>query len=285
MTLRDLSRGLTFDDAASSYDRYRPRYPSALFDDLAQVKDLSEDSRILEVGCGPGVATEEMMARGWSVLAVDPGAQLAKIAREKFDDGHFAVEVSTFDDWESRGRHFDVVFSAAAYHWVAPTLRWVKAADVLDEGGIIALVANKAMAQGSFHDFAVATQVLRSLHGDVDEHESPSLAALATLVETTGHDIGALWEAISPQGTEVVAGDLFDAADVRLYPWTTYYSTGEALGLLATYSRYLALDPVKRSALFERLAMIIDQEYGGGLTRHYTSILAMARRADRPGAL
>src|ERR1700731_3494000 len=125
MTLRDLSRGLTFDDAASSYDRYRPRYPSALFDDLALVKDLSEDSRILEVGCGPGVATEEMIARGWSVLAGDPGAQLHKSAGDKLDEGHLAVEVLTFDDWESRSRPFDVMFSAAAYHWVAPALRWV----------------------------------------------------------------------------------------------------------------------------------------------------------------
>src|SRR5665213_115350 len=100
MALRDLTRGRTFDDAATSYDLFRPRYPRELFDDVADVAGAGADSRILEVGCGPGIATEEMMARGWSVLGVDPGAQLAKVARDKFGDERFAVEISTFDEWD-----------------------------------------------------------------------------------------------------------------------------------------------------------------------------------------
>jgi trans-aconitate methyltransferase len=281
VAIRDLSRGMTFNDAASSYDRYRPRYPRELFDDLQSVVDVDANSRILEVGCGPGVATEEMMARGWSVLAVDPGAELGRVAREKFGDDRFAVEVATFDEWDSRARRFDLVFSATAYHWVAPALRWEKAAEVLDEGGFIALTSNKAMAEGSFHDFGVVTTELRRAHGADDERESPSAQELTEIVDGTGHDVGALWEAMSPQGSNVIAGDLFGAPDVRLYPWVTTYSTVEALGLMATYSRYLAMDMAKRATLFERLAAIIDQDYGGVLTRHYVTVLAMAPRAPR----
>ena len=281
MAIRDLTRGLTFDGAAASYDRFRPRYPSAMFDDLSDAVGVDAQSRILEVGCGPGVATEEMMARGWSVLAVDPGAHLAKVAREKFGDERFAVEVSTFDDWDPQGRHVDLLFSAAAYHWVAPHLRWVKAADVLVEGGVIALAGNRPVADGSFHDFGEATRDLRVDLGVDDERETPSLADLDALVEACGGDIGSLWEAMSPQGTDVVAGDLFDAPDVRLYPWSTTYSTVETLGLLATYSRYLAMDPAKRALLFSRLASVIDDQYGGVLTRHYVSVLAMATKNGR----
>jgi trans-aconitate methyltransferase len=281
VTLRDLSRGRTFDAAASNYDRFRPRYPAALFDDLCDVARLDSASRILEVGCGPGVATEEMMARGWSVLAVDPGAQLAKIAREKFGGERFAVEVATFDDWAPRGRRFDAVFSATAYHWVSPHLRWVKAAEVLDDGGFIALVGNRHIAAGTFHDFHDATRGLRVAHGVDDERETPSLEDVSAIVESCGADVGALWEAMSPQGSDVVAGGLFAPPDVRLYPWTTTYSTVGALGLLATYSRFLAMDPVKRAALFSRLAVIIDDDYGGQVTRHYVSVLAMAARTRR----
>jgi trans-aconitate methyltransferase len=281
VTLRDLSRGMTFNDAASSYDRYRPRYPRALFDDLQRVVGVDAQSRILEVGCGPGVATEEMMARGWSVLAVDPGAELGRVAREKFGDDRFAVEIATFDEWDSRGRKFDLVFSATAYHWVAPVLRWVKAAEVLDERGFIALTSNKAMSEGSFHDFAVVTSELRRSHGADDERESPSVQELTEIVDDTGYDVGALWEAMSPQGSDVIAGDLFGVPDVRLYPWVTTYSTVEALGLMATYSRYLAMDMAKRATLFERLAAIIDRDYGGALTRHYVTVLAMAPRTSR----
>ena len=281
MTPRDLSRGLTFDDAAASYDRFRPRYPRELFDDLAATGGISATSRILEIGCGPGVATEEMMARGWSVLGVDPGEQLARVAREKFGDERFAVEVSTFDDWQVRGRSFDLVLSASAFHWVAPAVRWVKAAEVLVDGGLIALAGNKALAEGSFYDIGEVTRELRVVHGVDDERDSPSLDDLRAIVLDTGDDIGALWEAMSPQGSTVVAGELFAAPEVRLYPWSTTYSTQDALGLIGTYSRYLAMDPHRRLAFFERLGAIIDREYGGELTRHYATVLATASRTTR----
>jgi len=281
MAIRDLTRGLTFDGAAASYDRFRPRYPSAMFDDVSEVARVDADSRILEVGCGPGVATEEMMARGWSVLAVDPGAQLARLAREKFGDERFAVEVATFDDWDPHGRHFDLLLSAAAFHWVAPHLRWKKAADVLVDYGTIALAGNHAADGGSFQEFGDVTRELRVAHGIDDEREPSSVDDLHEVIETCGHDIGALWEAMSPQGSDVIAGDLFDAPDVRLYPWSTTYSTVETLGLLATYSRYLAMDPTKRALLFSRLASVIDDQYGGVLTRHYVSVLAMATKNGR----
>jgi len=279
MPARDLTRGLTFDAAASSYDRFRPRYPSELFDDLRDAVGVDAHTRILEVGCGPGVATEEMIARGWVVLAVDPGTDLARLVRGKFGDQRFAVEVATFDEWDPRGRRFDVVFSAAAYHWVAPEVRWIKAAAVLDDGGALALAGNRTVAEGSFHDFYEATRTLREKSGVDDERETPSLDHLRGLVGTHGHDVGALWEAVSPQGSDVVAGRLFEAPDIRLYPWSATYSTVEAVGLLATYSRFLAMDPGPRAELFTRMAMLIDDEFSGELTRHYVCVLALARRA------
>ncbi len=281
MPRRDLTRGLRFDDAAFDYDQFRPRYPRALFDDLAQAGEVTSATRILEVGCGPGVATEEMMARGWSVLGVDPGEQLARVAREKFGDERFAVEVATFDEWQPHGRVFDLLFSASAYHWVAPTLRWVKAAEVLVEGGVIALASNKPVAEGSFHVFSEATRELRITHGVDDERETPDIADLRGIARDAGDDVGALWEAMSPQGSTVVAGELFAAPDVRFYPWATTYPTPAALGLIGTYSRFLVMESAQRAALFEHLAQVIDRQYGGSLTRHYVAVLATARRSPR----
>ena len=278
MAPRDLTRGLTFDAAATSYDRYRPRYPSEIFDELAAA-GLDANSRILEVGCGPGVATEGMIARGWSVLAVDPGAQLAQVARDKFGDQRFAVEVATFDEWDPRGRRFDLVFAAAAYHWVAPEVRWTKAAAVLAEHGILALTGNRTVAEGSFHDFYDTTRTLRERGGVDDERETPTVDDLRELVATHGDDVGALWEAVSPQGSDVVADDLFEAPEVHLYPYSTTYSTRQALGLLATYSRFLTMDPTSRADLFARMAALIDDEFCGALTRHYVCVLAIAVRS------
>lgn len=274
MTRRDLTRGRTFDAAAQPYDRFRPRYPRELFDDLAVLANVSTTSRILEVGCGPGVATEEMMRRGWSVLGVEPGEQLARAAREKFLTQPFAVEVTTFDAWQSDGRRFDLLFSASAYHWVAPRIRWTKAVEALADHGSIALASNKPLAAGSFHDFSEVTRELRARHGVDDERGTLDLEELRALIDDTAADIGELWEALSPQDSSVVAGDLFNKPVVRVYPWSCTYSTEEALGLLGTYSRFLAMDAVRRTALFEQLAAVVDNDFGGALTRHYATVLA-----------
>jgi len=47
----------TFDTVAALYDRARPRYPSALFDDLADLAGIGSGARVLEIGPGTGQAT------------------------------------------------------------------------------------------------------------------------------------------------------------------------------------------------------------------------------------
>lgn len=152
MTQRELSHGLTFDAAAIYYDRYRPRYPHELFDAIGNQIGLTSNSRILEVGCGPGQVTEDLIERGWNVLAVEPGARLAQVAREKFDHAVFDVEVTTFDELDSNGRTFDLLFPATDYHWVHPSLRWVKAAEVLTPCRFIALATNRTLDGATFNE-------------------------------------------------------------------------------------------------------------------------------------
>ena len=46
---RDLFQG-----TAEYYERFRPRYPSALFDDLRARAPLGADARVLDLACGTG---------------------------------------------------------------------------------------------------------------------------------------------------------------------------------------------------------------------------------------
>ena len=155
MAQRNLTPGLTFDAAAASCGRDRPRYRSEFFDDLAEVVGLDIGSRILEVGCGPGVATEEMIARGWSVLDVEPSEQLVRAARGKFDASRLSVETATLDEWSANDRRFNAVFSGSASHWAAPQIRCVMVAAVLDPGCVIALSGSRERGR----------QGLRIVHG------------------------------------------------------------------------------------------------------------------------
>ena len=105
----------TFDQAAELYDRARPRYPAALFDDLAELAGIGPGSKVLEIGPGTGQATVALAERGCRVVAVELGAALAAVARRNL--ARFpAVEVVTapFEDWPLPKEPFDLVLAATA---------------------------------------------------------------------------------------------------------------------------------------------------------------------------
>jgi 16S rRNA A1518/A1519 N6-dimethyltransferase RsmA/KsgA/DIM1 with predicted DNA glycosylase/AP lyase activity len=71
----------TFETAADLYDTARPSYPDELFDDLVSLAGLKPGDRLLEIGCATGKATRALLERGFSVVCVEMGAQLAEHAR------------------------------------------------------------------------------------------------------------------------------------------------------------------------------------------------------------
>jgi len=89
-----------FDTVAALYDRARPRYPSALFDDLAELTGIRSGARVLEIGPGTGQATLTLATRGYSITAVELGRHLAAHARDKM--ASFAgvqIENADFETW------------------------------------------------------------------------------------------------------------------------------------------------------------------------------------------
>ena len=91
----------TFNRNALLYDRARPRYPEKLFEDLVLLADLGNNSLLLEIGCGTGQATLPMAERGYRIVCVELGDDLARLARRKL--ARFpAVRVinAAFEDWD-----------------------------------------------------------------------------------------------------------------------------------------------------------------------------------------
>ena len=67
---------MTFDVAAESYDRFMGRLFAPLAGPFADFAGVEPGQRVLDVGCGPGALTAELVARlgGGPVAAVDPSA-------------------------------------------------------------------------------------------------------------------------------------------------------------------------------------------------------------------
>src|SRR3712207_1059476 len=124
----------TFDGVASLYDEVRPGYPARLFDELASLSGTGPGARALEIGCGTGQATLPLARRGYRLLGLELGSNLAALARTKLADYPNArVLACSFEGWPLEEGAFDLVVSATAFHWVDPRIRYGKSAQARSE--------------------------------------------------------------------------------------------------------------------------------------------------------
>ena len=62
-------RRASFDQVAKLYDAYRPGYPDELVQFVITASRLPPAGRILEIGCGTGIATRKFASLGYSLIA------------------------------------------------------------------------------------------------------------------------------------------------------------------------------------------------------------------------
>ena len=76
---------MSFDVAAEAYDRFMGSWSRLLSAQLAEFARVSPGLRVLDVGCGPGALTAELVARlgADAVAAVDPSAPFVEAARAR----------------------------------------------------------------------------------------------------------------------------------------------------------------------------------------------------------
>jgi 2-polyprenyl-3-methyl-5-hydroxy-6-metoxy-1,4-benzoquinol methylase len=94
---------------------------------VIRLSAIPECGEILEIGCGTGKAAEMLASRGYAMLCLDIGINLAEIASRKFRDrSKIQIELSSFEEWESGGRLFDLAIAATSFHWIDPAIAYVK---------------------------------------------------------------------------------------------------------------------------------------------------------------
>jgi ubiquinone/menaquinone biosynthesis C-methylase UbiE len=119
-----MEQRFAFDQIANVYKVARPDYPEALIEDVVSYADLKQGDPILEVGCGTGQATKSFAKRGFPIVAMDPGPEMLRGAREDLA-GFSNVELleTTFEAWPANRGAFRLIIAAQSWHWVSPEVR------------------------------------------------------------------------------------------------------------------------------------------------------------------
>jgi hypothetical protein len=87
-------------------------------------------------------------------------------------------------------------------------------------------------------------------------------------------------EVPEPVKAEIEATGLFGAVTVRRYAWDQEYDAAGYIRVLDTYSGHRSLEGAARERLFRGITRLIDDDYGGRITKTYLTLLYTARRAD-----
>ncbi len=256
----------TFEDVPELYDRARPSYPDEIFDDLAALAQLPETARILEIGCGTGQATLALAERGYQVTGVELGEQLAALAHRKLSRFP-TVEVinANFESWQPpHAEGFDAVVAFTAFHWIAPELRYAKAASLLRDNGTLAIVSTQHVLPPDGDSFFLEVQE----DYEAVVPEDPSTKAGAPTHPDLTQDLS----------EEIAASGFFRNVSARRYLWDVTYTADEYIGVLNTYSGHRALDDDTRERLLARIHHRVEARPGGKVRKTY---LAMLNVADR----
>ena len=116
-----MEQRFTFDQVANLYHAVRPDYPEALIEDVVSYADLKENDKILEVGCGTGLATKSFAKRSFPIVAIDPGPEMLRAARESLAGfGNVKFLEATFESWPAKQGEFRLIIAAQSWHWVPP---------------------------------------------------------------------------------------------------------------------------------------------------------------------
>jgi SAM-dependent methyltransferase len=282
------SYGRVFDRVAGEYDRHRPTYPEQLVEHACQAAGLQRCDAVLEIGCGTGQLTGSLLACGLRVTAIEPGAQLAGLARQRLQGaGELALVNARLEDARLPYEHFRAVFSASAIHWVDPDVGWQRMADALVPDGTLALVGYFGLHEPhSASDQQALLRAMTAVAPEVAEDWPRYRELEATLagVRERRENISEVWAWLGGYAlAREYAAQLFDEAQIAAEPTLVEHTAAELNALLGTMSFWSRLSPEQREAM-EGANRKLYEQLGRPIRSSILACVVTARRRDPGGS-
>jgi SAM-dependent methyltransferase len=251
-----------YSSVADAYNRVRPRYPQELINCAVELAQLASDAQILELGCGPGIATLPFAQLGFSMVCLEPSQESCQLARLNCAQ-YPNVEIlnTTFEEWELEAERFNAVMAATSFHWMPPEIATSKSAAALKERGFLILLWNTA-PQPAYEVYEVLREVYQTWAPAISGYE-----------EIATHE-----QNLRELGQDVIDSGLFEGFVWEQLLCDVTYSIDDYLALLSTLSPYIRLDRHQRDSLFAGLRSALDRHCGSSVQTSYLSVVQIAQK-------
>jgi SAM-dependent methyltransferase len=133
-------RARSFESVAAEYERHRPEYPEEALRWAAEQLGREPGARVLDVGAGTGKLTRGLVALGFEVAAVEPGASMLHQLRSAVPEAD-ALE-GPAESIPLPDESVDAAFAGQAYHWFDRERAVPELHRVIRPGGGLALLWN-----------------------------------------------------------------------------------------------------------------------------------------------
>jgi len=179
---------MTFNVAPEAYDRFMGRYSRLLSAQLADLAGVRSRQRVVDVGCGPGALTAELVTRlgPAAVTAVDPSEPFVAAARAR--NPGVTVEQASAEQLPFPDRTFDAALAQLVVHFMSdPVAGLAEMARVTRRGGVVAVcVWDHAGGQGPLSLFWEAARELDPAVDDESQLAGAREGHLAELFQAAG---------------------------------------------------------------------------------------------------
>ncbi|OHA17410.1 MAG: hypothetical protein A3H57_00975 [Candidatus Taylorbacteria bacterium RIFCSPLOWO2_02_FULL_43_11] len=213
-----------FGNLSKNYAKARKGFPDEAYDYIFQ-KIRKDHPLILDIGCGTGIASEQLCEKGAEVSGTDIDADMIREAKA---NNRYSIEyrVARAEKQPFKDRAFDAVTAFSAFHWFAnkSTLHEIKR--VLKPAGLF---------------FAVNKN-------ETGDFKKRNKEILRRFIEETVPDIKKEYE---PKRTLEENG--FVRIEEKIFSVTEYFSPKEALGYIQTMSVWNLVPDSKKKVALENL--------------------------------
>ena len=183
---------MSFAVGADEYDQFMGRYSRPLAPEFADFAGVAAGQRALDVGCGPGALTAELVKRlgADSVCAVDPSESFVAAVRAR--QPGVSVQRAAAEELPFEEQLFDTALAQLVVHFMADPVGGLREmARVTRKGGVVAAcVWDHAGGQGPLSVFWAAARELDPNVADESQLAGARQGHLAELFAAAGvHEV------------------------------------------------------------------------------------------------